>query len=245
MPASALVLSLSVSAVLHVSGAPARTAQTAIQIEEAVARALTSEGDLRRIEVSAEGREVTLTGPVPTFWAKSQAIEKALAVSGVETVVSELGIPRVEDEGALAQDVVQAILGYSRYTMWDFIQVSLLDGVVTLAGSVTPDGNKAGDLLERVAKTRGVQEVRDGIERQPVSGMDDELRRALAATIFSHDLFLPYSTLTLPPFHVVVANRDVRLVGMVRDDTEKRVLGHLARQTFGVREVINELETRQ
>ena len=61
------------------------------QTTQDVQRALGDERDLRPVEVSVEGSEVTLRGRVPTLWAKSEAIRKTLEVDGVETVVSELG----------------------------------------------------------------------------------------------------------------------------------------------------------
>ena len=94
-----------------------------------------------RSPVGVQGQEVSLKGRVPTFWAKSRAITKTLEVTGVETVVSELEVPAVKavkDDEVLGQEVVRVILNYPYCMMWDFVQVSVTGGIVTLMGSVTP-----------------------------------------------------------------------------------------------------------
>ena len=225
------------------AGTELRAEQAAEQIRRDVERALGAERDLRPIEVSVTGSEVTLLGRVPTFWAKSQAIQKTLEVEGVETVVSELAVPAVEDDTELGQQVVDAVLAYPYYTMWDYISVFVNRGVITLTGSVTPDLDKSPALIERVAKVPGVQDVRNTIEVLPVSQADADLRSALASRIFSHDLFLSYSTRSNPPFHVIVRGSSVTLLGVVRGELEKRLLASIVRQTFGVLRVVDELQT--
>ena len=226
-------------------GTDLRAEQAAVQITRNVERALTAERDLRSIEVSVEGNEVTLTGPVPTFWAKSQAIRKTLEVAGVETVVSELEIPAVEDDNELGQEVVTAVLAYPYYTLWDFIRLTINRGVVTLSGTVTPDLDKSAGLFERVAKVRGVQDVLTTIEILPVSQMDADLRSAIVSRVFNGDLFERYSTWTTPPFHIIVRGSSVTLLGVVRGELEKRRLASIVRQTFGVIRVVDELQTGQ
>ena len=215
------------------------------QTTQDVQRALGDERDLRPVEVSVEGSEVTLRGRVPTLWAKSEAIRKTLEVDGVETVVSELEIPAVEDDSDLIQEVAKAVYGYVHYTVWDYIDGTVNRGVVTLTGSVTPGIDKPGDLFERVAKIRGVQEVRSTIEIQPASGFDTDIRNALAARVFGSSEFAEYANWPNPPFHLIVNASTVRLVGVVRSEVEKVRLERLVSGTFGVIRVVNDLQTGQ
>lgn len=225
------------------TGTPLRAEQATTRIKGDVQRSLAGERDLRPIEVRVEGSEVTLAGRVPTLWAKTQAIEKTLDVAGVETVVSELEVPAVENDDELAQEVGRVILGYRYYTMWDHIHGSVTRGVVTLRGSVTPDRDKAADLFERVAKIPGVQDVQTMIEKQSASSRDADLRSVIARRVFRSDYFSKYAELPRPPFHIIVHNRNVRLVGVVRSEVEKRLLERIVRQAFDVVEVVNELQT--
>jgi osmotically-inducible protein OsmY len=110
---------------------------------------------------------------------------------------------------------------------------------------VTPDFDKTAALFERVAKVPGVQYVQTDIEILPVSGRDAELRAALAARIFRHNLFQRYANSPRPPFHVIVRGGSVTLAGEVRGELEKLQLVLIARQTSGVLRVTDELQLRR
>ena len=70
--------------------------RTERRLRREVREALRGNRDLRGIEVSVQGGEATLTGRVPTVSARRQALERALQVDGIETVVSELRVGRRE-----------------------------------------------------------------------------------------------------------------------------------------------------
>ena len=221
---------------------PVGAAQSAVQAD--VQEVFRGDSDLRTIEVSVNGTEVTLGGRVPTFWVKAQAIKKALAVAGVESVVSELDISAREDDRELAQEVGRAVSRYPHYTLWDYVDGAVNQGVVTLIGSVTPDRDKAGELFERVAKIRGVQDVRSSIETQPASSFDADIRSAIGSRLFNSLDFKEYSTRSNPPFHIIVDHSVVRLVGEVRSAVERRRLEQLVGQVQGVLRVVNDLQER-
>ena len=225
--------------------AASHAGQTTPRLEHDVRAALANEEDLTSIAVSVFGANVTLTGRVPTFWAKSQAIERTLDIHGVDTVISEIEIPAVEDDRALAEKVGQSVATYPYYTMFDYVDGRVDNGNVQLGGSVTPDLDKRGDIFERVAKIRGVQDVQSTIEILPSSVGDANLRRTLAARIFNNDFFTHYARLRVPPFHVIVQGARVTLKGVVRDRVEKRVLEQAVRGTFGLVSVTNELQPKR
>ena len=221
---------------------PVGAGQSAVQAD--VQEVFRGDSDLRTIEVSVNGTEVTLGGRVPIFWVKAQAIKKALAVAGVESVVSELDISAREDDRELAQEVGRAVSRYPHYTLWDYVDGAVNQGVVTLIGSVTPDRDKAGELFERVAKIRGVQDVRSSVETQPASSFDADIRSAIGSKLFNSLDFKEYSTRSNPPFHIIVDHSVVRLVGEVRSAVERRRLEQLVGQVQGVLRVVNDLQER-
>ena len=149
------------------------TAQTPTGIEREVREGLRGERDLRRLDVTVAGSEVTLTGELETFWSKSEAIRRTLEVDGVETVVSEIALPPAESDQKLVEEVVKAMQRYAYYTVFDYLDGRINAGVVTLMGKVTPERDKAGELFERVAKIRGVQDVQNQIETMTPSSGDD------------------------------------------------------------------------
>ena len=184
---------------------PAEAGQTAQQLERKIKDSLGGR-DLRRIEIAVLGNEATLSGQVPHFWAKDQAIKRALDVDGIETVVSELELPEGESDNDIAEDIAKAIQRYAHYTMWDHITGRVNGGNVSLGGRVTPDRTKADDLFERVAKIKGVQDVQNDILTLPPSQSDRNLRRLIARQLFSNTHFERFATMVNPPFHIVVHN---------------------------------------
>ena len=221
---------------------PVEARQAAQQLEGDVHESLRGEGDLRRIEVSVQGSEATLSGRVPTFWAKDQAIKRALDVDGIETVVSELEIPAVEDDSDLAEEVAKAVQRYSYYTIWDVVTGRVDGGRVFLSGRVTPERAKADEIFERVAKVKGVQDVQSDILTLPPSPSDGNLRRAIARRVFSSTHFERFARMPNPPFHIIVHNSIVTLVGYVQGQAELIELQRVVAQTAGVLRVENQLE---
>ena len=207
-----------------------------------VGAVLRAEADLRRIDYRVDGAEVTLSGEAPTLWVKTRAIDRVLEIEGVDTVASELVIPVGEDDDAIAGAVGAAIQGYRYYTIWDYVGGSVVDGVVTLSGSVTPDRDKPGELFARIARIPGVQDIVNELFVQSASRRDRDLRQLIAGRVRRHPVFAQYLLLTDSPFRILVHEGEVLLVGTVRSGVEKRVIEQIARQAFETEQVINRLQ---
>ena len=232
---AALVLSLSVAAV--VAATPAFAQQNGIapadrEIRAEVQRKLRGTDGASRITVDVQGGVVTLTGMVPTLWAKEEAIRRARSAGQIQSLVSELEIPKAENDAALARQVIERIRKYDRYSVYDSIDGRVNKGVVGLTGAVSAP-EKLTDILERVAKVRGVQAIDSKIEVLPNSQSDDRLRRAIVTAIYSDPAFENYSMVD-PPIHVIVNNGHVTLVGYVRAQLEVIKAESAARGVFGV-----------
>ena len=224
-------------------GAPALDVdQRSTRIDREVTASLRGVRDLREIEVSVEGNVVTLGGRVETFWAKDRAIKLTLAVEGVGSVVSDLEIPRAENDTNLARDVARAIQEYTYYTLWDQIDGSVNDGAVSLSGLVTPDRDKIGEIFERVAKVKGVQDVHSEIRLLPISERDQEIRQALANRVFRSEHFERFYSMTNPPFHIIVDSGVVTLIGRVQSMVEAHEIQRIVAQTQGISRVENHLQ---
>jgi osmotically-inducible protein OsmY len=184
---------------------------------------------------------VTLTGKAKNAYLKMKAIEAALAVEGVEAVESNLEVAEPESSEDFASDLVNRVLTYPHYTVFDDISFQLEDeGVVTLAGYVTMPFKK-DEIEERVGKVRGVRELKSQIQVLPVSQSDDRLREVLFQRIYGDDLFVTYANRTHPPIHIIVSGGNVILTGAVRSNVEKRQAESIVRSTFGVIQVTNRL----
>ncbi len=235
--------------VLAAAAVQARTpAQPELQITTEVERRLTAGGELGRalrdVDVSVQGSEVTLSGTVPNLWAKEEAIGRALEVEGVVTVASELIIPSADSDETLVQDVVKAIQDYEYYTVFDYIDGNITNGVVTLIGYVTSTPDKKGDIGERVARVRGVQQLENQIEVITPSSGDENLRRTIAAQVFGHESFQRFASMPNPPFHIIVNRSVVTLVGVVQSEIEKLEMVRIVQHTQGILRVEDLLTTR-
>ena len=234
---------LAVVTLAAITGTSALAAQTPAEIKHEVEQTLRDDRALRRLDVSIAGNEITLSGEVESFWKKSEALRRTFDVTGVGTVVSEIDVPVEEDQQRLIEDIAEAIQRYDYYRIWDYLDARLNNGVVTLSGKVTPERDKAKELFERIAKVRGVQDVVINVEVLPSNSGDPRLRDAIARRVFSNDNFEQFAGMTNPPFHIIVQNSVVTLVGYVQSNIERIEMQRIVAQTQGVMRVDNQLES--
>ena len=186
----------------------------------------------RRPVVSVANGVVTITGTVTSLWLKEETINRALKAGSIKQLVSELMIAKAESDEKLAMQVVDTIKRYALFTVYDDFQGSVKNGIVHLRGAVT-DEKKLGDVIERVAKVRGVQEIDNKVTVLPENQDDNRLRVTIANAIYNLADFERYS-LADPPIHVIVNRGHVTLVGAVRSEIEKRKAFEAARFVNGV-----------
>ena len=106
---------------------------------------------------------------------------------------------------------------------------------------MTPERDKASEIFERVAKIRGVQDVQSSIKTLPPSQSDQRLRSNIARRVFRSSHFQRVAGMLNPPFHIIVHNSVVTLVGYVQGEIEQRELVRIVTQTQGVLRVENQL----
>ena len=239
---TSIAAALSIAVVGVTAAAPA-AAQSPEQIEQAVERELRRDRALRRLEVSVARDEVTLTGRVRHFWDKNEALRRTFDVRGVGTVVSEIEVPVQEDLEELVEDVSRAIQRYPHYRVWDYIDGRIDNGAVRIFGQVTPERDKAGELFERIAKVRGVQDVQVNLTPLSPSSSDNRLRNAIGRQLARSEHFERFVSMTNPPFHIIVNNSVVTLVGYVQSRIEYIEMQRIVAQTQGVLRVDNQLQT--
>jgi osmotically-inducible protein OsmY len=175
---------------------------------------------------------------------KAMKLEKSLSAMILFWLVassSAWGASQAKSDKNLALDVTNKILHYVHYTIYDLVSVEVSEGHVTLRGYVTMP-YKAEEMVKMVKKIDGVKEVDNEIEALPVSSNDQELRETVSRRIYSDDIFFGHSVGANPPIHIVVKDSRVLLAGTVETEMEKIKAEQIARSTFGVMEVDNQLE---
>ena len=141
----------------------------------------------------------------------------------------------------ILKDVATNVQRYVHFTIFDDVNASIKDGVLTLTGRVTMP-YKRDDIEKRVAKIDGVRSVRDEITVLPVSTFDDELRVRIARSIYGNSNFWNYAIMPNPPIHIVVEHGRVTLTGVVQSNVDRMLARSLATQ-FGALSVTNALKT--
>jgi hyperosmotically inducible protein len=193
-----------------------------------------------QVTVAVHDRVVTLDGIVPTLWLKRQLIEFARKEKGIEEVQSTLEIARAENDEKLAAEVGKRLRGYTRYTIYDFVDGRVRDGIVTLNGAVTMDLKQA-EIDELIEKIPGVRDLKDGVTVLPLSSSDDRIRASLGNQIYRSALSASYSQVN-PPVRVIVEHGHVTLIGTVVSQVERQKAEVAARMMPGVFTVDNRIQ---
>ena len=214
------------------------------QITRQVERELSKNEAFRDVTISVQEHVAFLMGAVPTLQAREQAVDEARTVQGVQEVISHLMIPSAENDSVLAPEVSKAIVRYPYYTVFDYVEGTIDNGVVVLTGYVLPTPDKKNAIVQRVSGVPGVQAIQDDIQVLSPSGEDRRLRRAIARRIFRSPHFQRFVTMPNPPFHIIVHRSVVTLVGVVQSEIDRLEMERITRQTQGVLRVDSVLETR-
>jgi hyperosmotically inducible periplasmic protein len=141
----------------------------------------------------------------------------------------------------IRSEVEQKLSRYVFYTIFDDVQGTIRNGVVTLTGHVTAP-YKASEMANLVKRVSGVREVNNKIETLPVSTFDDELRLGIARAIYRDPTFWNDAIQPNPPIHIIVDHGHVTLTGVVNSNVERMMAESIARSADGVFSVKNDLK---
>lgn len=204
-----------------------------------------NKSQFKDIQVQVQNGVVTLTGTVNNVAVKEQADHRVHGTKGVQAVDNQIQIagPSVPDS-ELQQKLVKAIeysrVGYGT-TAFNAISVSVQNGVVTLGGHAY--GPVDADTAVNIAQnTKGVQDVIDNIQVDPVSPNDDRIRRAEYRSIYGFPSLNKYAIDPAQPIRISVQNGNVTLYGSVDSQSDKNAAGIRANTVPGVFHVTNDLQ---
>ncbi len=227
-------------------GLPALAQQPAPLPDSQIQALITHQLNDKHIHVRASVSDgvVSLDGMVQSLWEKEEAMDLSRKTHDVQKVLSTITIARAESDKAIADKVVDQVRRYVFYTVFDDIEMTVLNGVVTMTGQVTMP-MKASEIANLVSRVQGVQAIDNKIEVLSTSPFDDQLRMSVASQIYRDPLFWNYSMQANPPIHVIVDKGNVTLTGVVNTELEKTKAEMIARNTFGVFAVTNKLRVER
>jgi hyperosmotically inducible protein len=162
-----------------------------------------------------------------------------LAAFGVPATAMAAPVAGAADR-ALAADISDHVQNYVYYTIFDDVQGTVRDGMVTLTGKVT-DPYKASQIGKLVKQVAGVRELDNKIVSLPASIFDDQLRTVIANRIYRDPMFWSYGMQPNPPIHIIVDHGHVTLTGVVNSEVERRVAEATARNADFAFSVENKL----
>jgi hyperosmotically inducible protein len=197
------------------------------------------------IDVKVDDGVVTLDGKVHTHGEKRRAARLIHNVDGVVRVENKLEIEAMNrTDQQVADEIAKEVRSFVFYDIFDWIEGTVNNGVVTLRGEVREPWRK-DDYARLAEDVSGVKEVRNDIEVLPTSIYDDQLRVAAARAIYGHPSFRRYAHRVLPPIHIIVENGRIELEGSVATQLERQLAETLVRSNVMSFEVTNNLKVDQ
>jgi osmotically-inducible protein OsmY len=195
------------------------------------------------VTVNVNGSNVTLSGEVDLFAYKADAMKKAKKVKGVKEVTDNIAVggPNVPD-----QVLQQKLLGKIQMDRIGFGQVFSAISVQVQNGAVLLGGHALDPITQQSAVglasyMPGVKSVENKIQVDPVSPLDNRVRRAEYNAIYNYGPLRQYAMVPSKPIRISVQNGNVTLYGVVDKQMDKDMAGLRANQVPGVFHVTNNL----
>ena len=245
MASSMLVLG-SQTLLTNVSSADAQAsgAQTDNNLRASVLNAI-KKSDFKSVQVTVKNGVVDLEGTVKDFATKEDLDKR---VHRIKNVVAVRNGVRVEGAGSISDQQIQnqivKNLQYDRVgygNAFNAISVSVQNGVATMGGHAL--GPVAKDsALALAARTRGVQDVVDNIQVDPLSPMDDRTRLQVYRAVYGFPSLNKYAMNPAQPIRITVVSGHVTLNGVVDNQADKNAAGIRANGVSGVFSVTNNLQ---
>ena len=144
----------------------------------------------------------------------------------------------------LAKEVRHELVMLPYYGVFDNLAFRVEGNAVQLLGQVRKPVLKS-DAENVVKRIEGVTKVDNRIEVLPLSTADDGIRMAEYRAIYGQAGLDRYAMQAVPPIHIIVANGNVTLEGVVDSEADKNLAGIRAKTVGGVFNVTNNLRVER
>lgn len=176
------------------------------------------------------------------IWALSAALvlAPAIVVAPLAAAAALQKNQEPKNQQDLAKEVRRQLVMLPYYSVFDNFEYRVEGDRVILQGQVIRPILKS-DAEAAVKGIPGVSSVQNDIEVLPLSGMDDQTRRAVYRAIYSDPSLSKYGWSAVPTIHIVVKNGNVTLVGAVDSENDKNLANLRASAVSNVFSVKNNL----
>ena len=168
----------------------------------------------------------------------------SIAQQKTRSTDEEANVQISKDDESLAREIADKVSESLFYTMFDDVNVRVVDGVATLTGFVTMS-IKSEEFTKLASQVRGIQRVVNEIETLPASMMDEALRAEIAVKIYHSEAFSDHAKQRVGPVHIIVRDGMVTLTGVVDSEAERQRAGVIARYAHGTWSVDNQLRVEK
>ncbi|MCG6961285.1 BON domain-containing protein [bacterium BMS3Abin03] len=194
------------------------------------------------IQVDVTGNQIILSGTVPTLYDKNEAEVEAHSVDENYIVVNNLTVERPDiADSVLTKTVLDKIQSNLFYGVFDWINASSDNGVVTLKGWVHLPWLKT-QFQNEVAKISGVESINNEIKNTFGPG---EIGIRAARLIYNDPMFWGMQYFANPPIHIIVNNSSVILEGNVNSQVQSSWAENLVRFHTDAFSVENDLKVQE
>lgn len=245
VPAVAAVLLMALPAAVAPHSAVATAQSNDASIQADIQNKALNKSQFKDVKASVQNGIVTLTGTVDVYDQKVDAYKRARRIKNVKGIDNQIEVAGPEIPDAQLQDKLVKAIQYDRVgygtTAFNAIGVNVQNGVVTLSG--TAYGPVDADSAVAVASnTKGVKDVVNEIQVDPVSPMDDRIRIAVYRAVYGFPSLNKYAIDPGKPIRISVRNGNVTLYGEVMNKGDKDAAGIRANSVPGVFSVTNNLQ---
>lgn len=206
---------------------------------------LSRQGLLTRdnIHMTISNDTITVTGTVSTLADKNRALGDVQTVGEGYTVIDNLAIESADmSDQDITDKIAQAIQGSIFYGVFDWVNVSVDKGALTLTGWADDSWHRTlfVDLAEKVA---GVTAVHNEIRLTPQTAWNDNIRRKAAILIYDNPDLDIFSRTISPPIHIIVVDDQiVYLEGYVSSKFQKDWIAMAINGNAHPNQLINDLK---
>ena len=165
----------------------------------------------------------------------------AILALGVVPAMGQRNRGMVITNPQLGKQVRHELVTLPYYGVFDNLAYDIDGSTVTLYGQVVRPTTRS-DAERRVKRLAGVSRVINNIKVLPLSGFDDNIRRATYRSLARTAGLYRYLQGTNPSIHIVVDRGHVTLEGVVSNSGDKTLANMAARQVPGAFSVTNNLK---
>jgi len=165
----------------------------------------------------------------------------AILALGIVPAMGQRNSGMVITNPQLGRQVRHELVTLPYYGVFDNLAYNINGSTVTLYGQVVRPTTRS-DAERRVKRLAGVSRVVNNIQVLPLSGFDDNIRRATYRSLARTAGLYRYLQGTNPSIHIVVDRGHVTLEGVVSNSGDRTLANMAARQVPGAFSVTNNLK---